>query len=128
MYPFGSLPENLIAFCAFLRGRYGFAIGPREAHDAARALEIADIADERAVRHVLRPVLSGTRHEAAAFDAAFNEFFFPGPSRVVQPDLPARRALDRANREEAAARTQATATDDGENDESGRTVDGRLMP
>jgi len=129
MYPFGSLPENLIAFCAFLRDRYGFAIGPREAHDAARALEIADIADERAVRHALRPVLSGTRDEAASFDAAFNEFFFPGPSGVVQPDLPEpQRALDRANREEAAAHTQATATDDGENDESRRTVDGRLMP
>ena len=60
MYPFGSLPENLIAFGAVLRRDHGFRIGPGELHDAARALEVVDLADERAVRHALRPILSGT--------------------------------------------------------------------
>jgi hypothetical protein len=130
MYRFGSLPENLIAFCAFLRDNYGFAIGPRYAHDAARALEIVDLADERAVRHVLRPVLSGTREDAACFDAAFSEFFFQGPSRVVESALFARpRALNRADENEPAPdRTRATATADTEIDESDGTVEGQLEP
>jgi uncharacterized protein len=91
MYPFGDLPGNLIAFCAFLRSDYGFGIGPRETHDAARALEIVDLADERRVRNALRPVLSGRREHAAVFDGAFNAFFFPGPRGVLQSDLPSRR-------------------------------------
>ena len=130
MYPFRSLPENLIAFCAFLRDDHGFAIGPREAHDAARALEIADLADERAVRHVLRPVLSGTREDAACFDAAFGAFFFPVPSRVVQSELSARpRALNRADANEPAPdRMRASATVEGGIDESRLTVDGQLVP
>ena len=54
MYPFASLPENLAAFCEVLRRDHGFRIGPGELHDAARALEVVDLADERAVRHALR--------------------------------------------------------------------------
>ncbi len=88
MYPFGGLPENLVAFCAFLRGEEGFAIGPAETRDAARALEMVDFTDERIVRDALRPVLSRTSQEAAAFDGAFNAFFFPGPEGVPQPALP----------------------------------------
>jgi uncharacterized protein len=88
MYPFGHLPGNLIAFCAFLRDVHGFAIGPREARDAAGALEIVDLADERAVRNVLRPVLSSTREHTSVFDAAFNAFFFPGSPGIRQEKLP----------------------------------------
>src|SRR5262249_25482060 len=71
MYPFGTLPENLVAFSEFLRRRYAFRIGPRETRDAARALELVDLTDERAVRNVLRPILSGTVSEATGFDRAF---------------------------------------------------------
>jgi len=79
MYPFASLPENLIAFCAVLRRDHGFRIGPGELHDAARALEVVDLSDEHAVRHALRPTLSGTLHDATVFDQAFADFFFPRP-------------------------------------------------
>jgi len=130
MFRFGSLPENLIAFCAFLRDDHGFAVGPREAHDAARALEIADLADERAVRHVLRPVLSRTRDDAASFDTAFDEFFFPESSGVARLERPARRrTLDGADGNEPAdGQTRATATAEGESDESDSTVEGQLEP
>ena len=79
MYPFASLPENLTAFCGVLRRDHGFRIGPRELQDAARALQVAPIADERAVRDALRPVLSRTVDDSLKFDAAFRAFFYPGP-------------------------------------------------
>jgi uncharacterized protein with von Willebrand factor type A (vWA) domain len=95
MYPFGTLPDNLVAFGGFLREHHAFRVGPREIHDAARALEIVDLVDERAVRDALRPVLSGTFQDAAVFDEAFTEFFFPGPPGVPQANLPPpRRDID----------------------------------
>ena len=78
MYPFASLPENLTAFCAVLRRDYGFRVGPREIHDAAHAIELTPIADERAVRDALRPILSSTFEHVMAFDRAFDAFFHPG--------------------------------------------------
>ena len=80
MYPFAGLPENLAAFCEALRRQHAFRIGPGELHDAARALEVVDLADERAVRHALRPILGSTLDEVTVFDAAFTQFFFPGPA------------------------------------------------
>jgi uncharacterized protein with von Willebrand factor type A (vWA) domain len=91
MYPFTSLPENLIAFCAVLRRDHGFRIGPGEVHDAARALEVVDLSDEHAVRHALRPILSGTLHDVTVFDQAFTDFMFPGPARVRQGQMPSTR-------------------------------------
>jgi uncharacterized protein with von Willebrand factor type A (vWA) domain len=84
MYPFAGLPENLVAFCAVLRRDHGFRIGPGQPHDAARALEAVDLSDERAVRHALRPILSGTRDDVSVFDRAFTDFFFPGTAAVRQ--------------------------------------------
>ena len=40
MYPFGSLPANLVAFCGVLRREHGFHIGPGDVRVAACALEI----------------------------------------------------------------------------------------
>jgi uncharacterized protein with von Willebrand factor type A (vWA) domain len=79
MYPAGSLPGNLIAFCDVLRRDHGFRIGPAEVSDAARALEFVGLQDERTVRNALRPVLSRTLEDARAFDPAFTSFFFPAP-------------------------------------------------
>ncbi|HVB37606.1 MAG TPA: hypothetical protein VND92_03680, partial [Vicinamibacterales bacterium] len=84
MYPFASLPENLIAFCRTLRDAHGFRIGARELHDAARALEVVPLEDQQAVRDALRPVLCSTRDDVQAFDRAFSRFFFPGPEGVPQ--------------------------------------------
>jgi hypothetical protein len=91
MYPFGSLPDNLIAFGGMLRREYGFRIGAGELHDAARALDVVELADEVAVRNALRPVLSRTQRDAAVFDRAFTEFFFPGPPGTPQAGLPPAR-------------------------------------
>ena len=97
MYPFGDLPGNLTAFCAVLRHDHGFRIGPGEVRDAARALEAVNLADDRKVRDALRLVLSSSRDTAAAFDKAFDQFFFPGPpgSRAARP------ATHRSTREAA---------------------------
>ena len=91
MYPFASLPENLAAFCAALRREDGFRIGPGELHDAARALDVVDLANERAVRHALRPILAGSADDVTVFDDAFTRFFFPGPAGVPQDQLPVTR-------------------------------------
>ena len=91
MYPFASLPENLAAFCEALRRDHGFRIGPGELHDAARALDVVDLANERAVRHALRPILAGTLDDVTVFDAAFTQFFFPGPAGVPQDQMPSTR-------------------------------------
>jgi uncharacterized protein with von Willebrand factor type A (vWA) domain len=88
-YPFSTLPENLAAFCAMLRRDHQFNIGPRELMDAARGLEVTDIADERAVRDALRPILAKTNENAGSFDAAFARFFLGAAS----PALPGREAL-----------------------------------
>ena len=91
MYSFASLPENLAAFCEALRRDHGFRIGPGELHDAARALDVVDLADERTVRNALRPVLAGTRDDVTVFDAAFTQFFFPGPEGLPQEQQPSTR-------------------------------------
>ena len=77
MYPFATLPENLAAFCEVLRRQHGFHIGPGELHDAARALDVVDLASERAVRHALRPILGGTLDDIRVFDAAFTRVLLP---------------------------------------------------
>jgi uncharacterized protein with von Willebrand factor type A (vWA) domain len=91
MYPFASLPENLAAFCEMLRRDHGFSIGPGELRDAARALEIVDLSDERAVRHALRPILVGRLDDVAVFDAAFTQFFLIGPPGLPQDQMPSTR-------------------------------------
>src|SRR5262245_20586075 len=91
MYPFGNLPDNLIAFCDVLRRDHGFRIGTAERHDAARALEVVHLHSETAVRSALRPILSGTRDEAAVFDRVFSEFFFPGPAGREHIERPSAR-------------------------------------
>jgi uncharacterized protein with von Willebrand factor type A (vWA) domain len=88
MYPFAGLPENLAAFCGVLRRHYGFHIGPAELGDAARALELVPLVDERAVRNALRPILSSSAEEARSFDRAFREFFLPEGAGVRQERLP----------------------------------------
>ena len=92
MYPFAGLPENLAAFCGVLRRGYGFQIGPAELGDAARALELVPLLDERAVRDALRPILCSSAEEARRFDHAFREFFLPEGAGVPQEQLPPRPA------------------------------------
>jgi uncharacterized protein with von Willebrand factor type A (vWA) domain len=87
-YPYASLPENLAAFCALLRRDYRFRVGPRELQDAARALAIADLADERHVRDVLRPVLAAKLEEAEVFDRAFDRFFHGALAALPSPPGP----------------------------------------
>ena len=91
MYPFATLPGNLAAFCEALRRRHDFHIGPGELHDAARALDVVDLASERAVRNALRPILGGTLDDIRVFDAAFTQFFFPDPAAFRRDEAMATR-------------------------------------
>ncbi len=91
MYPFATLPENLAAFCDALRRQHGFHIGVGELGDAARALDVVDLASESAVRHALRPILAGTLDDVTAFDAAFSQFFLPGPAAAPSDQVPSTR-------------------------------------
>jgi uncharacterized protein with von Willebrand factor type A (vWA) domain len=93
MYPFASLPSNLIAFGDFLRREHGFQITSGELRDAARALEVVTLSDERAVRNALRPILSRTADDVSVFDPAFTAFFFPRAAGVQSEMAPARREL-----------------------------------
>jgi uncharacterized protein len=131
MYPFGSLPENLIAFGAVLRRDHGFRIGPGELHDAARALEVVDLADERAVRHALRPILSGTPHDAIVFDRAFTDFMFPGPPGVPQDQMspaPGEPASGAAGDEERFEETRRGTRSDLDADDVDVAPAGRAGP
>jgi uncharacterized protein with von Willebrand factor type A (vWA) domain len=116
MFPFGSLPENLAAFCGVLRRDHEFRIGPGELQDAARALEVVNLADEYAVRNALRPVLSGTPRDVAVFDRAFTDFMFRGPStrvdvRSTTAAQPAPDAEGRTERVEQRHRVIPSADD-----------------
>jgi len=88
MYPFGDLPGNLAAFCGQLRRQHGFRLGAGELRDAARALDVIELADERHVRDALRAILSSSRGTELTFDEAFDRFFFPGPEGVPQTGMP----------------------------------------
>jgi uncharacterized protein len=131
MYPFASLPENLAAFCQTLRRQHGFHIGPGELRDAARALEVVDLANERIVRHALRPILASTLDDVSAFDEAFTEFFFRGPAGVPQDQTPAtsREPATGANGGETdAARPGRTPPFDADADEAPGPGGGQLGP
>lgn len=131
MYPFASLPENLAAFCEVLRRRHGFQIGPGELHDAARALEVVDLANERAVRHALRPVLAGTLDDVTVFDAAFTQFFFPGPGGRRQDQMTAARrepGTDADGRVTAAERARHAPPTGADADEASGPGGGPMTP
>lgn len=120
MYPYGSLPANLVAFGEFLRREHGFRIGSAEMHDAARALGIVDLVDETAVRNALRPLLSRTRENAAVFDRAFTAFFFPGPTGIAQAGQePLRRGVgpETPRHEKPAEGRPQAAPDEAEEEE-----------
>ena len=114
-FPFASLPENLAAFCDVLRREYGFRIGPRELEDAAHALELADLLDEREVRNVMRPVLGGTFADVQVFDRAFDRFFgafVPPPLTETLPSPPGPSQEQNAENAEETHRVHRTSADD----------------
>jgi uncharacterized protein len=119
-YPFADLPANLASFCDLLRRDHRFRVGPRELRDAARALVGAPLADERAVRDVLRPILSHTREDVLAFDEAFRQFFLPGLTAPGPPPLP---GLARASTSRTPDATSSRPRD-GEHDDVREASDG----
>ena len=109
-YAFESLPENLAAFCATLRRDHRFLIGPLELQEAVRALEWSAIADERAVRDTLRPVLTSSLADVRAFDRAFDRFFHG--ERGGPPARAALASSDAVDRRSRPAPSGGAAMDD----------------
>jgi uncharacterized protein with von Willebrand factor type A (vWA) domain len=97
MYPFATFPENVVAFGVVLRHQYGFRLGLRQIHNALRALEVASIADERAVRNLWRPILSSSADEAKLFDRAFDAFFLRQGGVRDELERPVDRDADAAS-------------------------------
>jgi uncharacterized protein with von Willebrand factor type A (vWA) domain len=126
MYPFASLPENLTAFGAALRRDYGFHVGPRQIADAARALQVTSIGDERTVRDTLRPILSSTVDHVMVFDRAFDAFFHPEVSSPQASRRPPERADEGAAVPPAhrAAAPGGAAGEDGPSSEQARVAAG----
>jgi uncharacterized protein with von Willebrand factor type A (vWA) domain len=69
-----ALAERLVEFCRLLRDRE-LAVTPGRALDAARSIELIEVADVRAFRAALRANLTISVDEYPAFDAAFNQFW-----------------------------------------------------
>ena len=133
MYPFASLPENLAAFCQALRLQHGFHIGPGELHDAARALDVVDLASERAVRHALRPILGGTLDDVRVFDAAFTQFFFPAPAGLRRDEGPSPRTEpgtggDGRDLDTDAGRARHAPSPEADSDEASGPGGGPMIP
>jgi uncharacterized protein len=120
MFRFGSLPGNLIAFGEFLRSEYGFKVSSGELHDAARALEVVDLASELSVRNALRPILSMTLDDFSVFDQAFTAFFFPGPAGVQPTPKPLQRQFGlQASQGESRAEVAPHPSQDSAEEEEG---------
>jgi uncharacterized protein with von Willebrand factor type A (vWA) domain len=131
MYPFASLPENLAAFCEALRREHGFDIGPGELRDAARVLEIVNLASEPAVRHALRPILCGALEDVTVFDNAFTRFFFPGPVRGRQDQMPSTRrepGTDAGGRNAEAQQARHAPPSAADTDEASGLGGGSMSP
>jgi uncharacterized protein len=127
-YPYESLPENLAAFCAVLRSEYRFRIGPRELQDAARALEMAHLLDERTVRDVLRPVLAGRLEEVQVFDRAFDRFFHARRAPLETAGVPgAIDATPRVPSRESPAEIPSAGRDAAEGGSGAATEDHAIV-
>ena len=107
-----------------------FSIGPGELHDAARALDVVDLANERAVRHALRPILGGTLDDVTVFDAAFTRVLLSGPRRcfvgigaVRANEAGDRRRRPRPSRHRSARARHRLDADSDEASGAGRRSD-----
>jgi uncharacterized protein with von Willebrand factor type A (vWA) domain len=109
MYPFDGLPENLTAFCRELRETRGFLAGPGETLEAARALTLVDLGDERQVRNTLRPILSSSLAEARQFDGAFTAFFLSRSRGVSQAEHPSAMTRGATRDDITSSRTVAAS-------------------
>jgi uncharacterized protein with von Willebrand factor type A (vWA) domain len=69
------LAAKVVEFCERLRSVHQFNIGPREALEAARAIELVGLRERRRVAAALRAVCCSKPEEIELFDRAFDAFF-----------------------------------------------------
>src|SRR5688572_30266277 len=72
--PATDLPARVVEFCRLVRARE-LQVTPGRAVDAARSLQLVDVADAGAFRAALRANLTISVDEYSAFDEAFDEYW-----------------------------------------------------
>ncbi|MGB8909493.1 MAG: hypothetical protein WCC84_12170, partial [Candidatus Cybelea sp.] len=86
-----NLAAKVVEFCGRLRGVHKFNIGPREALEAARAIELVGVRDRRRVAAALRAVCCSKLEEIELFDRAFDAFFASAAPGSAHPTRRRRR-------------------------------------
>ncbi|MFZ0365776.1 MAG: hypothetical protein WAL67_16375, partial [Candidatus Cybelea sp.] len=66
------LAAKVVEFCERLRSVHKFNIGPREAIEGVRAMELVGLRDRRRVAAALRTVCCSKPQEIELFDRAFD--------------------------------------------------------
>ena len=118
-----TLSDNIIDFCAWLRGEFRFLVGPAEERDALQAMAIVGVDELDRVRRALRVTLCSKPEELQVFDEAFDAFFVHPKRGVRQPLYSPRHSRQRpeptetktqAPSDKRTARTSSTALNDEE--------------
>ncbi len=86
-----NLAAKVVEFCERLRSVRKFNIGPREALEAARAIELVGLRDRRRVAAALRSVCCSKPEEIEPFDRAFDAFFASAAPGSAHPSRRRRR-------------------------------------
>jgi uncharacterized protein len=86
-----NLAAKVVEFCERLRTVHNFNVGPGEALEAVRALELVGIRERRRVAAALRAVCCSKPEEIELFDRAFDEFFASAAAGSAHPSRRRRR-------------------------------------
>ena len=96
------LSAQLTAFCSVLRDDHSFPIGPPEARDALRAIDVVGVTNRDKICSALRLVCCTSPAQRPVFDRAFAEFFstarpgMPQPAHAARHSRPGRAAAENA--------------------------------
>jgi uncharacterized protein len=89
-----TLAAKTVEFCSRLRRVHGFNIGPREALEAAQALELIGVRERPRVAAALRAIACSKPEEIELFDRAFDAFFASEQQGIAQRQHKHRRTRD----------------------------------
>jgi uncharacterized protein len=89
-----NLSAKVAEFCARLRTVHGFNLGPREAAEGVRAIELIGVRDRRRVAAALRAICCSKPEEIELFNRAFDAFFASEQQGAPQTQHRHRRTRD----------------------------------
>lgn len=100
-----NLTAKVAEFCTRLRTVHGFNVGPREAAEAVRAIELVGVRERQRVAAALRAICCSRPEEIELFDRAFDAFFASEQQGVPQTRHRHRRTRDVRSDAPAPAQT-----------------------